>query len=112
MVQTGKIRPIAITSGKRFPGLPDLPTLNEKIPGVIVDGFFAIVAPAGTPPNVIARLNHEIGAYLNGSYIQQKLLSFGLATEGAGAPESTGEFIRREQERWRTLAKELDVQPQ
>jgi endonuclease YncB( thermonuclease family) len=54
----------------------------------------------------------EIGEYLRGADIQQWLLSFGLATNGAGTPESAGQFIRQEQEQWRLLAKELDIQPQ
>jgi tripartite-type tricarboxylate transporter receptor subunit TctC len=112
VVQAGKVRRIAITSKKRFPGLPDLPSVSETISGVVMNGFFAVVAPAGTPPDVVARLNREIGEYLKGPDIQQKLLSFGLATEGAGTPESTGQVIRDEQEQWRALAKELDVQPQ
>ena len=112
VVQAGKVRRIAITSKKRFPGLPDLPSVSETVPGVVMNGFFAVVAPAGTPPDVVAKLNREIGEYLKGPDIQQKLLSFGLATEGAGTPESTGQVIRDEQEQWRALAKELDVQPQ
>jgi tripartite-type tricarboxylate transporter receptor subunit TctC len=112
VVQAGKVRRLAVTSGKRFPGLPDLPSLQETIPGMVMDGFFAIVAPAGTPGDVIARLNREIGLYLAGPDIQERLLSFGLATEGAGTPESTAQIIRQAQNEWRALGKELDVQPQ
>jgi tripartite-type tricarboxylate transporter receptor subunit TctC len=112
VVEAGKARRIAITSEKRFPGLPDLPSISEAVPGVVMNGWFAVVAPAGTPADVVARLNREIGAYLNGADIQQRLLSFGLATEGAGTPENTGRFMRQEQEQWRALAKELDIQPQ
>jgi tripartite-type tricarboxylate transporter receptor subunit TctC len=90
----------------------DLPAVSETVPGVVMNGFFAVVAPAGTPADVIARLNHEIGEYLSGPEIQQKLLSFGLATNGASTPENTGRVIRQEQEQWRAVAKELDVQPQ
>ena len=79
---------------------------------MVVDGFFAVVAPAGTPPDIVARLNREIGEYLKGSEIQQRLISFGLATEGAGTPDSTAQFIREEQGHWRAVAKELNVQPQ
>jgi tripartite-type tricarboxylate transporter receptor subunit TctC len=111
-VQAGKIRRIAITSGTRFPGLPDLPSVSETLPGVVMNGWFAVVAPAGMPADIILRLNRDIGEYLKGPEIQQRLLSFGLATDGAGTPESTGRFIRQEQERWRALAKELDIQPQ
>jgi tripartite-type tricarboxylate transporter receptor subunit TctC len=112
MVQAGKIRPLAITSATRFPGLPDLPAVSETVPGVVMNGWFAVVAPAGTPADVVSRLNREMGEYLKGADIQQRLLSFGLATKGAGTPESTGQFIRQEQEQWRLLAKERDIQPQ
>jgi tripartite-type tricarboxylate transporter receptor subunit TctC len=112
VIDAGKVRPIAITSAKRFRGLPDLPAVSETLPGVAVDGFFAVVAPAGTPPDIIVRLNREIGEYLKGSEIQERLISFGLATDGAGTPDGTAQFIREEQERWRALAKELDIQPQ
>ena len=112
MVDAGKVRRVAITSTTRFRGLPDLPAINETLPGVVMDGFFAVVAPAGTPPDIVARLNREIGEYLKGSEIQQRLISFGLATEGAGTPDSTAQFIREEQGRWRAVAKELNVQPQ
>jgi tripartite-type tricarboxylate transporter receptor subunit TctC len=112
MVDAGKVRRVAITSTTRFRGLPDLPAINETLPGVVMDGFFAVVAPAGTPPDIVARLNREIGEFLKGSEIQQRLISFGLATEGAGTPDSTAQFIREEQGRWRAVAKDLNVQPQ
>jgi tripartite-type tricarboxylate transporter receptor subunit TctC len=112
VVQAGKVRRLAVTSGKRFPGLPDLPSLHETVPGIVMDGFFAIVAPAGTPADVVARLNREIAHYLEGSDIRERLLAIGLATEGGGTPETTAQAIRREQEQWRALAKELGVEPQ
>ena len=67
---------------------------------------------ASTPPQIIAMLNRAIGDYLQGAEVQQKLLSFGLATEGAGTPTTTASFIRSEQDAWRALATELDIQPQ
>ena len=112
VVDADKVRPIAITSKTRFRGLPDLPAVSETLPGIAIDGFFGIVAPAGTPADIVARLNREIAEYLKGPEIQQRLISFGLATEGAGTPASTAQFIRKEQDRWRALAKELDVEPQ
>ena len=112
VVDAGKVRRIAITSKTRFRGLPELPAVSETLPGIAVDGFFAIVAPAGTPADIVARLNREIAEYLKSPEVQQRLISFGLATEGAGTPESTAQFIRNEQEHWRALAQELDVEPQ
>jgi len=112
VVDAGKVRRLAVTSAKRFPGLPDLPSVSETEPGVVMNGWFAVVAPAGTPSNVVKRLNERIGEFLKGDEIQQRLLAFGLATQGAGTPESTAQFIRDDQQQWRVLAKELDVQPQ
>ncbi|MBN8964574.1 MAG: tripartite tricarboxylate transporter substrate binding protein [Rhizobiales bacterium] len=112
VVDAGKMRRLAVTSAVRFPGLPDLPSVNETVPGVVMNGWFAVVAPTGTPSAMVTRMNHEIGEFLKGRDIQQRLLTFGLATEGAGTPESTGDFIRKEQESWLALAKELKIEPQ
>ena len=89
-----------------------MPTLRETVPGVVMNGFFAIVAPAGTPADIVARLNREIGVYLSGSEIRDRLLAFGLATGGGGTPESSTAAIRKEQEQWRAFGKELNVEPQ
>ena len=112
VVQAGKVRRLAVTSGKRFPRLPDLPALRETVPGIIMNGFFAIVAPTGTPPEVIAQLNHEIDLYLSRPDVEERLLTLGLSTDGGGTPESTAQVIRREQEQWRAFGKELNIEPQ
>lgn len=112
VVQAGKVRRIAIMSEKRFPGLPDLPALSETVPGLVMDGWFGVVAPAGTPAEIVSRLNREIADYLKGPEIEKRLWSFGMATEGAGTPESTRELIKTLQDRWRALAKELEIVPQ
>jgi tripartite-type tricarboxylate transporter receptor subunit TctC len=112
VAEAGKVRRLAVTSGKRFPNLPDLPTLQETVPGIVMNGFFAIVAPAGTPAELVARLNREIDRYLTGSDIQVRLLSLGLATEGAGTPATADQAIRREQADWRALGSELRIEPQ
>ena len=112
VVDAGKVRRIAVTSGTRFPGLPDLPSISEAVPGLVMNGWFAVVAPAATPKEVVEKLNREIGEFLRGADIQKRLLEFGLATEGAGTPESTGEIIQKDQADWRSFAKELNVEPQ
>jgi tripartite-type tricarboxylate transporter receptor subunit TctC len=112
VVQSGKVRPLAIASEIRFPSLPDLPPLHDTVPGLAMNGFFAIVAPAGTPPDVIAKLNHEVAEYLKNPDVQARLLTLGLATGGGGTPESTAQAIRAEQDQWKAVARELDVEPQ
>lgn len=111
-VQSGKVRRLAVTSAKRFPGLPDLPALNDSVPGVVMNGWFAVVAPAGTKPEIVNRLNRDIADYLKGADVQKRLLSFGLATEGVGTPESAARFIKQDQEQWEVLAKEIEIERQ
>jgi tripartite-type tricarboxylate transporter receptor subunit TctC len=112
MVEAGKLRQLAVTSPSRFPALPDLPAISEFAPGVVVNGWFAVVAPTATRSDAVTRLNREIAQYLDAPEIRQRLYSFGLATEGAGTPESAAQFIRTDQNQWRTLAAELNAQPQ
>ena len=112
VVQTGRVRQLAVTSDKRFPGLPDLPALKEIVPGVVMNGFFAIVAPAGAPQAAIARLNAEIGKYVANPDIQKRLLALGLVSAGNNSPEYAADIIRQEQEQWRAFGKELNVEPQ
>lgn len=112
MVQAGKIRQLALTSTNRFPPQPNLPTINETVPGIAIDGWFVLMAPAGVPAEIVARMNKEVGEWLKGADIAQRLAGFGLATSGAGTPQSTAAFIAGEQQKWRDLAKELDIQPQ
>jgi tripartite-type tricarboxylate transporter receptor subunit TctC len=112
MIQAGKIRPLGWFGSKRFSYQPDVPTVSETVPGVVVDAWFIIVAPAGTPANAVKRMNQEINDYLKGAGIGARFARVGLGVSGIGTPESLAQFIRSEQERWRALAKELSIEPQ
>lgn len=112
MVQAGKIRWLAISSSQRFPAQPEIPTINETVPGVTMDGWFVLVGPAGVPADIVAKMNREVGEFLKTDGIKERLAGFGLASSGAGTPQSTGEFITREQAKWRALAQELNIEPQ
>jgi tripartite-type tricarboxylate transporter receptor subunit TctC len=83
-VKAGKLRRIAISSERRFPGMEDLPTIGETLPGFVVDGWFAVVAPAGTPAPIVARLNQEIAHFLEHPAMRQRI----LGTERLGQPGS------------------------
>jgi tripartite-type tricarboxylate transporter receptor subunit TctC len=111
-VRAGKLRNIVITSHRRFPGSENLPTLDETIPGFVLDGWFTILAPVGTPAEIVARLNHEIDVFLKDPEVLQKFHALGISTSGADTPQRTAEFIRAEQERWGKIVQELDIQPQ
>jgi tripartite-type tricarboxylate transporter receptor subunit TctC len=112
VVQAGKVRRLAITSDKRFPSLPDVPPLNDVVPGVIMNGWFAVVAPAGIDRQIVDKLNKEIAEYLKESEIQKRMISFGIATEGAGTPENTANYIAKDQNAWEAFAKELNIERQ
>ena len=111
-LDSGDIRPLAVFSSRRFPGLPNLPIVAVSLPGVMLDGFFVIVAPAGTPADIVERFNKAVAQFLKTPEAPQRLNAMGLATSGAGTPASTAEFIRVEQKRWRDLAVELAIEAQ
>ena len=110
--QTGQLRPIAVMSSTRFPSMPNVQAVNETLPGVQIDGWFVVVAPKGVPPAIIQKTNAAIGEFLKLPAIQQRLIDIGLATTGADTPPGTTAFITQQQDAWRALAKELDIQPQ
>jgi tripartite-type tricarboxylate transporter receptor subunit TctC len=112
LVRSGKLRWIGISSEQRFPGMDDLPTIAETLPGFRIDGWFVVVGPAGTPAPVLQRLNREIDQVFKSQEIRQRALGFGLVVSDAGTPESTAAFIRAEQERWRTLVNDLGMEAQ
>jgi tripartite-type tricarboxylate transporter receptor subunit TctC len=112
MVAAGKLRMTAISSARRFPGLESVPTIAETFPDFRIEGWFAVVAPVGTPSRIIDRLNREIDIYLKTPDLPPRLQNLGLGTTGAGTPKSTGEFLQAEQDRWRKLVVELGIQPQ
>ncbi|MFL6799263.1 MAG: Bug family tripartite tricarboxylate transporter substrate binding protein [Xanthobacteraceae bacterium] len=111
-VKSGKLRWIAISSDRRFPGLEELPTIAETLPGFRIDGWFVVVAPAGTPASISQRFNRDIDAAFKSTEIRQRALALGLGVSDAGSPESTAVFIRSEQERWRSLVQELGMDAQ
>lgn len=112
MLEAGNLRPIAVFSARRFATMPDMPTVAETLPGAVLDGFFAVVAPAKTPKDIVAKFNAAVGAFLQTPEAPKRLAEIGLGTSGAGTPESTAEFIAKEQAHWRELAIELKIEQQ
>ncbi len=108
-IKAGTLRGLAIGSAKRTSLLPDLPTLAESgVPGFEVALRYGLVAPAGTPPAVIARLNKELNAALLTEDVKNR-----LATEGAeslpGTPEAYAADIDKEEKKWGGLVKKLGL---
>ena len=105
-VKAGKLRALAITSPARDPSLPDIPTVAEAgVPGYEVGVWFGMVAPAGTPPDVLARLNAELNKILRDPDVKQKFADQGVEPAG-GSPERFGEHLRTQIEKWGRVVKE------
>lgn len=111
-INAGTLRPIALSFSVRIPQFPDLPTIRETVPGVELIGWFALVAPAATPAPIVERLNREMGKILADSELAKKFWKQGLFVEGAGTPETTGQFIRSQYELWGKVTHDIGLQPE
>jgi len=111
-IKRGELRPLAVSAGKRVRGLEEVPTLSETYPGFEYVGWFALLAPTGTPPGIIQRANRDMDRVLTDPEVAQRLFDLGLVNEGAGTPDSLNEFLRAERERWGKLVKEIGLQPE
>jgi len=98
-IKAGKLRALAVTTATRSPELPDVPTVAETVPGYEASAFFGLVAPKGTPPEVIAILNKEINAALNDPGMQAKLKQLG-GTPIPGSAADFGKLLADETAKW------------
>ena len=108
-IQAGKLRALAVTTAKRFPLLPDLPTIAESgYPGFEALAWNGVMVPAATPKPVIARLNAEMNAILKQPDVVEKMRASGFDLIG-GTPEDFGNLIKRETETWTPVIRKLGL---
>jgi tripartite-type tricarboxylate transporter receptor subunit TctC len=98
-IRAGKIRALAVTSKKRSEALPDLPAINEFVPGFEADSFHGISAPKGTPREIVEKLNADINAVLADPKIKKRLADLG-GEVFTGTPEDYGRYLAGEIARW------------
>ena len=104
-IKAGRLRAIAITTAKRYSGLPELPTVAESgVPGYEASAWFGVVAPAATPREVVARLNTEINRAVNLPDMKERFAQQG-ATPAPGTPEDFAAWIRAEIAKWGKVVK-------
>ena len=104
-VKAGKLRALAVTSAQRSPSAPDVPTMGEAgLAGFDVQSWFGLVAPKGTPREIIARLNSESVKALGTADIKERFMDLG-AVPGPMSAEALGDFIRAEITRWAEVVK-------
>jgi tripartite-type tricarboxylate transporter receptor subunit TctC len=95
-VKTNRLRALAVTTATRVGALPELPTVVESgLPGFVVIGWYGLLAPSGTPANIISRLNGDIVSTLRQSEVRQKLVDLGLEVE-TSSPQGFSDFMRAE----------------
>ena len=106
LIKAGKLKALAVTSLARAAALPDVPTLAESgLPGFEASSWFGLLAPAGTPQPVIAKLNSEIAKWLASPEAKEKLLAQGAIAAG-GTPEDFARHIAAETAKWQKVVKE------
>lgn len=113
LVRDGKLRALAVTSAKRYAGLPEVPTVIEAgLPGAEIDALFGLAAPAGTPRPVIQKLNADIVSVLRRPETRKRFETQGSEPAVDTTPESYAKLLKAEYERYRKLIPEIGLKPQ
>ena len=109
-IKAGKVRALALTGVKRMDSLPDVPTVAETVlPGFDINLWIGVVAPAGTPPAVVDRINADFNKVLAMPSVKERITALGANIAG-GTPAQFDAFIRRELQRWaKTIKPEMRV---
>ena len=112
-VKAGKVHGLAVTSAKRSRAIPELPTVNEALgfKDYELIAYFATFAPAGTPADVVAKLNKALNDAANSKDIQDKFSSLGFEID-PGPPEALAQRNRREAAKWAKAIKDAKIEPQ
>ena len=112
-VNGGKVRGLAVTSTKRSPAIPSLPTVNEALglKDYELIAYFAVYAPAGTPPDIIAKLNQAVNAAAQSKEVQDKFANIGFVVE-PGTPEQLAQRGKVETAKWAKAIKDAKIEPQ
>ena len=109
LMKSNRLRAIGVSSKSRFPALPDLPTFHESgVPGFESSTWFGLLAPAGTPQSIIAKVNADVGKILASSDMRERLINMGQVA-GGDSPEAFGKFIRDEIGRYAKIIKAADI---
>jgi tripartite-type tricarboxylate transporter receptor subunit TctC len=110
-IRAGKLRALAVGTLVRSEALPDIPTVNEFVPGYESSAYFGLGVPKNTPLAIVERLNGEINAGLTDSTLKARLADFGAMTL-AGSPADFGKLIADETEKWTTMIRSANIKPE
>jgi tripartite-type tricarboxylate transporter receptor subunit TctC len=111
-IASGALKPLAISWSKRLPQYTQVPSISETYPGVELTGWFVIAAPAGTPAEVITRLNREMDKVLKTPEMVKRLAEVGFFTDGAETPEAARAYVQAQYELWKKVVYDIGLQPE
>lgn len=111
-LRSGQLKALAVTGEKRLPLLPNVPTVNETLPGVTTLQWFAVVGPAGLPQDVVQKLYAEFIAVSKDPEVEQKLTSVGLEIRNSARPSELAKFMEQDLLKWPPLVKAAGMKPE
>jgi tripartite-type tricarboxylate transporter receptor subunit TctC len=106
--KTGRLRALGVTTAKRWQGAPDIPAIGESLPGFEVNSWYGLLAPAGTPREIVMRLNTEVSAAIREPDARARFNSIG-SEPLSSTPEEFGAFIRSEMVKWAKVVKAAGI---
>ena len=109
LVRSGKMKAIALTSAKRLPSMPDVPTIGETVPGYAAEAFQGVVAPAGVPRAVLDKLAGELIAIVKSPEIGQRFEADGAVPVGSSPPQFAA-FLKTEMQKWGKVIRDAGIQ--
>lgn len=110
-VRSGKMKLIAVLSKTRIRQFPEVPAASETVPGFEAKTWFGLLVPAGTPKEIVARLNREVAAVLADAAVKEQLVSRGFDI-AAGSPETFAAFLRQESDVAGRLVRDAEIKPE
>ncbi|MBI3373180.1 MAG: tripartite tricarboxylate transporter substrate binding protein [Betaproteobacteria bacterium] len=106
-IRADKLRALAVTSARRIPALPEVPTMDESgVPGYEATAWFGVFAPAAVPHNIVSKLNEDIGRILLMPDVLERISQQGSAEIIGGSPEQYGAYVRAEIAKWAKVVRE------
>ena len=111
-VRSGQIVPLAVSTAQRVSSLPNVPSLSDTFSGFEYAGWNALFAPAGTPPEIVARVNQELATLLRQPDVVQRLQTLGSLADGSLNPAAMLDFMKAERTRWAGIVKAIGITPE
>jgi tripartite-type tricarboxylate transporter receptor subunit TctC len=106
-IQGGGVRLLGVAARQRLPNLPDLPAINETVPGVVSSGWIVLMAPAGTPEPIIQKVNSDLRKVVAMPEVVERFQALGTYTRDL-TPAETGEFMRSEERLWWPIVRQVN----